>query len=122
MIQLKLICLNCFLIYSIKLSCFQQMFGCFVLFWEIFFMYFIFLVFTAKASHDSDSDHLSILYGVIAVLCISFVVIGCLIAWLVLLGFFNLPVDLFILICFTIPPVYLHSYLLFDCDFNRLVD
>lgn len=42
-------------------------------------MYFIFFVFTAKASHDSDSDHLSILYGVIAVLCISFVVIDQLI-------------------------------------------
>lgn len=81
-------------------------------------MYFIFFVFIVKVLYDLDLDYLFILYGVIVVFCISFVVIGCFIVWLVLLGFFNLLVDLFILICFIILLVYLYSYLLFDCDFN----
>lgn len=58
---------------------------CFI--WGDFFLY-IFFVFIVKVLYDLDLDYLFILYGVIVVFCISFVVIGCFIVWLVLLGVF----------------------------------
>nr|XP_034310672.1 uncharacterized protein LOC105333550 [Crassostrea gigas] len=41
---------------------------------------------TPEKLQDSNSDNLSILYGVIAVLCICLVVVGCLIAWIIRSG------------------------------------